>query len=129
MRGGANGVAGIVPLVVVTSAQPQKGRGRCSRSLVGLQRKEAQPLSHALTSDSFNIWTPRQEVALNWLFPYPLIILVGLTRLAAPRGGVRGAAGERGAKDGRRVGHVARWLAVAAQQHRRGGGVWGGSIG
>jgi hypothetical protein len=35
------------------------------------QPKEARPLSHALTSDSNNIWTP--AVALNWLFPHPLI--------------------------------------------------------
>jgi hypothetical protein len=42
------------------------------------QRKEAQPLSHALTSDEYNIWTPRlawvgPEVALNWLIPCPLV--------------------------------------------------------
>ena len=40
------------------------------------QPKEAQPRSHALTSDEFNIWTPRLRVwsggGFNWLFPSSL---------------------------------------------------------
>jgi hypothetical protein len=43
------------------------------------QRKEAQPLSHALTSDQYNmfdssaLWPDGPEVELNWPFPYPIL--------------------------------------------------------
>jgi hypothetical protein len=71
------------------------------------QRKEARPLSHALTSDKFNIWTPRLTVwsgggAINGrCFPIHLLPAVEGARVVS--GQAAGSHQERGSQQPQRA--------------------------
>ena len=80
------------------------------RTDISPQRKEARPLSHALTSDSFNDWTPwllvrsgggaELAVSLSYVTPQPPLAPFPLGgsawREALLRGGRAGGAGDGG---------------------------------